>query len=100
MAGLEILLVGSLRAMIEVALLAMLGQGALALLTGSQRQTNFVYRVFQIISRPVIRAFRLLTPKSVIDRHLPYLAFFILFWLWLLLAYVKQQLCAATGQSC
>ena len=26
------------------------------------------------------------------DKHIPFVAFFILFWLWLLLAYVKQIL--------
>jgi len=28
----------------------------------------------------------------IVDKHIPFVAFFILFWLWLLLAYVKQIL--------
>jgi len=100
MGSIEILLVGALRAVVEVALLALLGQGVLALLAGAQRQNNIVYRVFLIVTTPVIRIVRFLTPKLVIDKHLPVVAFFILFWLWILLAYVKRQLCMIEGLAC
>ena len=100
MGSIEILLVGVLRAVVEVALLALLGQGVLALLAGSGRHGNIVYRVFLIVTTPVIRIVRFLTPKLVIDKHLPFVAFFFLFWLWILLAYVKRQLCAIEGLAC
>lgn len=87
-------LLSALRALIEVALLALLGQGAVALLAGARRQANPVYRLFAIVTRPALRLARLIAPKAVIDKHLPLVAFFLLFWLWIFLAWAKRQLAA------
>jgi hypothetical protein len=85
---------------VEVALLALLGQGVLALLAGSGRDRNVVYKLFTTVTAPVMKAARLITPRLVIDKHLPFVAFFILFWLWILLAWVKHRLCAIDGLAC
>jgi hypothetical protein len=100
MGNIEVLIVSALRALVEVALLALLGQGILALLAGARRSTNPIYRLFQIVTDPVIKLVRYLTPKFVADRHLPLAAFFLLFWLWILLAYVKRSLCQIDGLAC
>jgi len=96
----ELLLVSSLRALVEVALLTLLAQGLLALLAGAGRTRNPIYRLFQIVTAPVLKAVRWLTPKLIIDKHLPFVAFFVLFWLWILLAYVKRTLCGIDGLAC
>lgn len=96
----EILLVSILRTLVEVAGLALLGQGLLAVLAGSKRDNNFVYRLFQIVTGPVIKLVRLITPRFIIDRHLPFLAFFLMFWLWLSLAFLKRYLCTLHGLAC
>lgn len=96
----ELFVVGLLRAFVEVALLSLLGQGVVGLLSGASREKNPVYRVFSIVTRPPIRLARLITPRLVIDRHVPYVAFFALFWLWILLAYVKRTLCGIAGLVC
>jgi uncharacterized protein YggT (Ycf19 family) len=92
MAGAELFLVSALRAMVEVAMLSLLGQGILALLAGNKREHNPIYQLFAAITRPVIRLLRIIAPRQIIDRHLPFVAFFLLFWLWLSLAYLKNQL--------
>jgi hypothetical protein len=94
MSGLEQFFLSVLRALVEVAMLALLGQGAVALLAGARRQTNPIYQLFAIVTRPVIAAVRWLTPRAVIDKHLPFVAFFILFWLWIFLAWAKRFLAA------
>lgn len=96
----ELFIISILRALTEVALLTLFGQGLLALLAGARRATNPVYRVFQVITGPVIRAVRFITPRLVIDRHIPVVAFFLLFWLWIGLAAVKRYVCAAQGLNC
>jgi hypothetical protein len=88
----ELLLLGVLRALVEVALLALLGQGLLALLAGARRDTNPIYMIFKIVTKPAIVAARWITPKLVIDKHIPFVAFFLLFWLWIFLAWAKQFL--------
>lgn len=93
-------MVSLVRVLIEVALLTLLGQGILALLAGSSRATNPVYQLFQVIVRPVVKAARAVTPKLIADRQLPFLTFFVLFWLWIFLAYVKRIICETNGISC
>jgi len=100
MANPEILIISILRALTEVALLTLFGQGLLALLAGNRRATNPVYQLFQTITNPALRIARFITPQIVVDKHLPFVAFFLLFWLWILLAYVKRTLCGIEGIAC
>lgn len=97
MTQIDLFLVSVLRALVEVGLLALIGQGVLALLAGGRRHTNFVYKLFLIITSPVIKVCRWITPKVIIDKHLPFVAFFLLFWVWILLAWVKHELCVMSG---
>lgn len=99
MSHLDLFVVSVLRALVEVALLALLGQGVLALLAGGRRHNNFVYRLFLVITGPVMKACRWVTPKVIIDKHLPFVAFFLLFWLWIMLAWIKRELCVLSGLS-
>lgn len=96
----ELLVVSVLRALIEVALLSLIGQGVLALLAGRGRATNPVYRMFQVVTRPAIRAVRFLMPPSIGDRHLPMLTFLLLFGFWIFLAYVKRIICEMNPLNC
>lgn len=100
MTSMELFIVSVLRALVEVALLALLGQGLLALLAGARRGMNPIYRLFQIVTQPVLRGMRLLAPKVILDKHLPFVAFFFLFWLWIFLAYVKRVMCGIDGFAC
>lgn len=96
----ELLALSILRALVEVALLALLGQGLLALLAGGRRDTNPIYLLFRVVTRPVLRVVRFVTPNLIIDRHLPVVAFFVLFWVWIFLAYAKRLVCQAGGLAC
>lgn len=93
-------MLGVLRALVEVALLFLIGQGILALLAGGRRHTNTVYQLFVIVTRPVLKAARFVSPPQIIDKHLPFVAFFLLFWLWIGLAYLKKVYCAANLLQC
>ena len=92
MTAAELYIVSILRALVEVAGMFLLAQGLLFLLSGATREKNIVYQLFKIITRPVIQMTRFVTPRVIVDKPIPFVAFFILFWLWLLLAYVKQIL--------
>lgn len=96
----EFLFVVALRALVEIAGFALLGQGVVAVLAGKARDHNFVYRLFLVVTTPVTRAVRTLTPRWILDRHIPFLAFFLLAWLWLALAFVKRYICALHGLHC
>lgn len=96
----ELFLIGVLRALVEVALLCLIGQGLLGLLAGSRRHTNTVYRLFILITSPVVWLVRKISPPQVIDRHLPFVAFFVLFWAWIGLAWLKRTYCEAHLLQC
>lgn len=90
MANPELLLLTICRALVEVAMLSLLGQGLVAVLAGARRETNPIYLLFRVVTRPVVRVVRFIVPKVVLDRHVPFVAFFLLFWLWIFLAYLKH----------
>jgi hypothetical protein len=49
------------------------------------REQNLVYRLFKLLASPAVRVVRLVTPKVVLDQHIPLAAFMALlvayFWL-------------------
>ena len=96
----ELLVLGVLRALVEVAMLFLIGQGLLALLAGSRRHGNTIYQLFVIVTRPVLTVVRKISPPQVIDKHLPVVAFFVLFWRWIGLAYLKQAYCETNALQC
>jgi hypothetical protein len=100
MPGIELQVLSVLRALAEIAGMFLLAQGALYLLAGGRREQNFVYQLFRIITRPVISTTRFMTPKAIADKYIPFIAFFLLFWLWILLAYVRQVVCQLNGLVC
>ena len=88
----DFLLVSILRACVELAGFALLGQAVLALLAGPKRADNPIYRLFQIVTGPPIRIVRWILPGTVRERHLPWITFLLLFCFWIALAWLKRRL--------
>jgi hypothetical protein len=81
-----------LKALAEVAGVAMLGQGVLWVLAGAKREQNPVYGIFKILTSPVMKATRLITPRVVLDQHIGLVAFFLLLVIWLVLTAFKIKI--------
>lgn len=96
----ELLIVSMLRALVEVAGVFMLGQGLLYVLAGRRRSQNFVYQLFSILTRPIFRVSRAITPRLVRDDHIPVVAFLLLLWLWIGLAIAKRYICVNGALDC
>jgi hypothetical protein len=96
----ELLVLSALRALIQVAMLFLLGQGLLALLAGSRRHTNTVYKLFLILTSPITKFVRKITPRQIIDNHVPLVAFFLLFWLLYGVTKLKQMYCDTHMLQC
>lgn len=85
------------KAIVEIALMFFLARGLLVLFfmpAPEKLAGNFVYQLFVKGTQPFVFAMRYLTPKFVLDRHLPFAAFGILLAAWLGLTIGKVQLCA------
>ncbi len=81
----------------EIALMAMAGQWVLGLLAGAKKDQNLFYQILAIVGRPFVRVARLLTPKLVLDRHVPLVAFFLLVFIWLGATIYRIQTCIQIG---
>lgn len=81
----------------EIALLALLGQWLLGLLAGAKKDQNLFYQILQIVGRPFVAVARLLSPKVVLDRHVPLVAFLLLFFIWLGATIYRIQTCLQIG---
>lgn len=90
-------LVSVFKLLAEIALLALAGQGVLAVLAGAKRSENLFYQLLQVMTRPFIAAARFITPKVVIDRHIPFVAFLLLFFIWLAATITKISICVQVG---
>ncbi|HEY2929931.1 hypothetical protein [Piscinibacter sp.] len=96
-----LLIVSSVKLVAEIALMALAGQFLLGLLAGAKRNDNFFYRLLQVLTNPFIKGVRRITPRVVIDRHIPLATFLLIAMVWLAVTIVKINLCLQIGvQSC
>ena len=81
-----------LKALTEIAGVAMLGQGILWVVAGTRRDQNLVYGIFRTLTLPVMKVTRWVTPRVILDRHLGLVAFLLLMVLWVGLTIMKIKL--------
>jgi hypothetical protein len=81
-----------LKALTEIAGVAMFGQGVLWVVAGSRRDQNVVYGIFKTLTMPVMKVTRWVTPRVILDRHLGLVAFFLLIVFWVGLTIMKIKL--------
>ena len=86
----------ALKAVVDVAALAVLGRWLLGMLVGAHRDNNLAYQVLSAAALPALRLARLLSPRIVIDRHLPLVALLLGF-AWIAVTDWKISHCRAIG---
>lgn len=90
-------LILALKAVTEIALLALLGQGLLGALSGQTRSHNPFYRVLQAVGQPFVSLARRVSPRWVLDRHVPLVACVLLLWAWVAMTLAKVSVCVEIG---
>ena len=96
----DIIFISAARGLVEVAGMMLLGRGVLWLFGPKARKGNFVYDLLTIGTLPFIKGARKLSPRFVPDVHVPAIAFFLLFWIWIGLGIAKHAMCAAKELQC
>jgi len=81
----------------EIALMALLGRWILGWLAGARREQNLFWQILDIMARPFVWTARQLTPRLVIDRHVPLVAFLLLAFTWLVVTVWRIQICLQIG---
>jgi hypothetical protein len=82
-----------------IALLALVGQGALYVLAGPKREQNIFYQLLQIVSKPFTLLVRKITPHQVADRHVPVATFFLLIIVYAVVTFERIALCVQSGME-
>ena len=96
----ELLIVSILKALVEISGMALLAQALIGLVSGRVRQDNFIYRLFQVVTAPVMKITRMITPGFIADAHLGLASFLILFWSWIVLVLAKGYVCHVQNLAC
>ena len=74
---------------------ALLGQFVVGLFNWRARQQNIVYKTFELVASPFVKLIRLVTPKIVLDQHIPIAAFMVLFIAYFWLGFEHRASCRA-----
>lgn len=90
-------LLSLLQLILYIPLLALLGQGALFVLAGHKRDTNFFYKLLQLLSKPFTAVVRRVTPRQVGDHQVPIVTFFLVVIAYFVVTFEKIDLCMRLG---
>ena len=83
----------ALQTLVLVAALALFGQLMVGIFNWRAREQNLVYRLFKVVASPVVRLVRLVTPKVVLDQHIPIAAFMVLLFAYFWLGFEHRSAC-------
>ena len=81
-----------LKGLTEFAALLIVAQALVFLLSFGRHERNAVYRFVRMLTSPVVRVARWLSPRAIVDRHVPAVALFMLFAIWVFLTFMKYHL--------
>lgn len=90
-------LISAVKLIAEIALLALFGQWVLGLLSGQKRDKNLFYQILQQVGRPFVLLARFVSPRFVLERHHPLVAFLILGFVWIMATAAKISHCLKIG---
>lgn len=88
-----LLFLSGVKLVCEIALMALLGQGLLYLLAGAKRDTNVFYNLLKVLTNPFTKLARWIAPRQVADRHVPFVAFFLVSIIWAVVTFEKIRYC-------
>jgi len=81
-----------LKGLVEFGALLIVAQALVYLLSFGRHEQNSVYRFMRLLTSPTVRLARWVSPRAIIDRHVPAVALFMLFAVWVFLTFMKYHL--------
>ena len=85
------LLISIAKALVEIAAMCLVAQMLVGLFSPAHRESNPIYQLFAIVTRPVNSLVRLMMPRFVINEHITFASLFVLATLWFGLLMLKVQ---------
>ncbi|HQR71987.1 MAG TPA: hypothetical protein PLE54_15360 [Burkholderiaceae bacterium] len=81
------------KAIVEVAMLALMGQFIVGIFAWGRRHNNVVYKLFQTVASPFTWAVRKVTPRVVLDTHIPLATLLLLVFVWVFVSVSLRGTC-------
>lgn len=72
--------------------LLLIGQFLVYVLSFGRHERNPIYRALRFLTSPVVTGVRFITPRAIVDRHIPLVAFLLAFWSWAILIFVRLEM--------
>ena len=88
-----------LKSLIELSLMFIVGRFILGLLAGAKKSTNIFWQLLDIAANPALFITRKLSPKLILDQHIPLAAASWLVIAWVFVVKQKIELCVQAGAS-
>ncbi|MEI2813242.1 MAG: hypothetical protein V9E91_05480 [Burkholderiaceae bacterium] len=88
-----------LKSLIELSLMFIVGRFILGLLAGAKKSTNIFWQLLDIAAKPALYITRKLSPKFILDQHIPLAAASWLIIAWVIVVKQKIELCVQAGAS-
>jgi hypothetical protein len=86
-----------LKSLIELSLMFIVARFILGLLAGAKRTGNIFWQLLDVAAKPALWLTRRVSPKLILDQHIPLAAASWLLIGWVLVVKVKIDLCMALG---
>jgi hypothetical protein len=100
----ELLLVVIAKALAELAGMFLIGRGLLYVLTGfgsAPRESNLFWQIICVVTNPLLKAARFVTPRFIADQHMSLVAFALILWIWIgIVFWLLPEMCASPGIDC
>jgi hypothetical protein len=85
------------KSLIELSLMFIIGRFLLGLLAGAKRDTNVFYQLLDVASKPALWLTRKISPRLILDQHIPLATSSWLLIAWVLVLQLKIELCLELG---
>lgn len=85
------------KSLIELSLMFIVGRFLLGLLAGAKRETNVIWQLLDVLAKPALWLTRRVSPKLILDQHIPLAAASWLLIAWVLVVKIKVDLCLQLG---
>jgi hypothetical protein len=85
------------KGLIELSIMFIAGRFLLGLLAGPKRDTNVFWQLLDVASKPALWLTRRISPKLILDQHIPLAAGSWLLIVWVFLVQMKIDICLSMG---
>lgn len=85
------------KSLIELSLMFIVGRFLLGLLAGANRDRNVFWQLLDVASKPALWLTRKISPKLILDQHIPLATSSWLLIAWVLVVQLKIDICLELG---